>query len=64
MPTNTNSTLRKRRKTLHGWKDGDKFCLSLEPKGLVCNVYASAVEALAEASRRHLPITWEDPSKL
>jgi hypothetical protein len=55
--------MRKTRKALHGWKQDGKFYLSLSPREtkLACNQYATSREALSEASKRHLPIIWEDP---
>lgn len=64
MPIRPGSRLRKTRTTLHGWKDGSSYCLSLEPRenGKAFNVYASSSDALKEASIRHVPIKWEDAS--
>lgn len=58
------SRMRKTRKALHGWKQDSNFYLSLAPKAdkMACNQYATSREALSEASKRHLPIIWEDPS--
>lgn len=66
MPVSSNSHLRKTRKAIHGWKDGGKFYTSLSarlengPK----NEHATAREALQEASRRHLPMVWENPGDI
>lgn len=62
MPVN-NSHLRKVRKAIHGWKDGDKFYTSLKPRleKAPRNEHATSREALQEASRRHLAMIWEDP---
>lgn len=64
MPINANSRMRKTRKALHGWKEDGKFYLSIAPRGenLPCNRYDTALAALSEASKRHLPIIWEDPA--
>lgn len=50
-------------KAIHGWKDGDKFYTSLRPKAdkSAANQHDTAQDALREASRRHLPIIWDDP---
>lgn len=58
-----NSSMRKKRLHYHGWKEGDVYCLSVLPKGDKgpANKYSSAQDALKEASKRHLPIVWEDP---
>ena len=66
MPINPDSRLRKIRKTIHGWKDGDRYFTSLQPReaGAPRNEHASATDALREASRRHLPLTWEDPKAI
>jgi len=62
MPINPNSRLRKTRKAIHGWKDGAKFYTSLKPRheNAGANEHATAREALAEASKRHLSLIWED----
>lgn len=68
MPVNERSHLRKTRKGIHGWKemtkDGERFFTSLKPRteNAPKNTHKSAREALQEASRRHLPMIWEDPS--
>jgi hypothetical protein len=64
MPISSNSHLRKVRKAIHGWKDGLVFYTSLKPRSENAprNAHATSREALAEASKRHLPIVWEDPS--
>lgn len=66
MPINPNSRLRKSRLAIHGWKDGDKFYTSLQPRlaKAPCNEHANAREALAEATKRHLPIVWENPAEI
>ena len=56
--------MRKKRTAYHGWTEGGKVYLSLEPRGVCRNVYQSAQDALSEASKRHLPIVWEDVSKV
>ena len=48
-------------KAYHGWKEGDKFFLSIEPRGIARNEYETARDALREASKRGRPIIWEDP---
>lgn len=64
MPINANSRMRKTRKAIHGWKADGKFYTSLKSRleKAPCNEHATAREALAEASRRHLPVVWEDPA--
>lgn len=64
MPINPNSHLRKTRKAVHGWKADGKFYTSLQPplESAPRNEHATAREALAEASRRHLPLVWKDAS--
>lgn len=64
MPINPNSRMRKTRKAIHGWKDGETFFTSLRPRDekAPANQHASASEALREATRRHLPMVWDDPS--
>ena len=49
---------------IHGWKDGDKFYTSLKPREqkAPANPYSTALEALMEASKRGLPLIWDDPS--
>lgn len=49
---------------IHGWKDGEKFYTSLQPRTAkaAANAHDTAVEALREASKRGLPIVWDDPS--
>lgn len=66
MPISANSHLRKTRKAIHGWKDGDKFYTSLKPRleKAPRNEHATSREALAEAAKRHLPIIWENPSEI
>lgn len=51
-------------KAIHGWKDGEKFYLSLNPRGDAKNEYASAREAVSEASKRKLSIVWENPEEV
>ena len=49
---------------IHGWKGDDgKFYLSTKPwlDQRPANAYSDVTAALQEASRRHLPIKWEDP---
>lgn len=48
-------------KAYHGWKEDGKYFLSIEPRGIARNEYETAQEALREASKRGLPIIWEDP---
>lgn len=64
MPIRPNSNLRKKRMHFHGWKDGEEYFLSVYPRAEngPANKYPSASDALKEASKRHLPIVWEDPS--
>jgi len=64
MPIRPNSGLRKSRKNYFGWKDGNSYFVSLSPRSdnEPANQYASAQDALKDASSRHLPIVWEDPS--
>lgn len=66
MPINPNSHLRKTRTAIHGWRDGDKFYTSLRPRAekAAANIHDNAQEALREASSRHLPIVWDDPSEI
>jgi len=66
MPINPNSHLRKTRDCVYGWKDGDKFYTSLKPRrdNAARNEHASAIEALGEASQRHLSLVWEDPKDI
>lgn len=72
MPINRNSRMRQHRKAVHGWKEGEKFFLSLHPKGSCrvdksarpANGYASAQEALSEASRRSVAIVWHDSKEI
>ena len=61
---NLNSNLRKTRKAYFGWKEGGKYYLSIGPKAMnmARNEYGSAVDALKEASQRHVGVVWEDPS--
>lgn len=66
MPVNPNSHLRKVRKAIHGWKADGKFYTSLQPRpeNAPRNEHATAREALAEASKRHLPLVWENPKDI
>lgn len=64
MPIRPSSNLRKKRVAYHGWAEGGKFYLSLSPRGMARNEYESARDALKEAANRHLPIVWEDASKI
>jgi hypothetical protein len=66
MPVNPNSHLRKTRKAIHGWKEDGKFCTSLRPRteNAARNAHETAVDALAEANKRHLPIVWENPEEI
>jgi hypothetical protein len=48
----------------HGWKDGDKYYLSIEPRGQARNEYDSSLDALREASKRKRSIKWEDPKAI
>lgn len=48
-------------KHFHGWKDGEKFYLSIEPRGQARNEYETSRDALREASKRKRAIVWEDP---
>jgi hypothetical protein len=61
---NPNSSLRKTRKAYFGWKESGKYYLSVCPKemNMARNEYASALDAVADASKRHLGIVWDDPS--
>ena len=45
----------------YGWRDGDKYYLSIEPRGQARNEYDNPLDAVKEASRRHRSIIWEDP---
>lgn len=47
-------------KSFHGWREGDKYYLSIEPRGQARNEYKSSQEALREASTRRRAIIWED----
>ena len=49
-------------KQFYGWKDDGKYYLSIEPRGVARNEYATANDALREASSRGRGIVWEDPS--
>lgn len=51
-------------KEVHGWREGDKYFTSLQPRSASGpkNTHDSAQEALREASKRGLPIIWDDPS--
>lgn len=66
MPINRNSHLRKTRQSIHGWKDGGKFYTSLKPRleKAPCNEHETSLEALQEASRRHLSMIWENPGEI
>lgn len=66
MPINSRSHLRKTRNGIHGWKDGGKFYTSLKPRceNAPRNEHATSREALNEASRRHLPMIWENPEDI
>lgn len=48
-------------KAFHGWKDGEKYYLSIEPRGAARNEYATSREAVREASTRGRGIIWEIP---
>jgi len=63
MPISRSSHLRKVRKAIYGWKDGLVFYTSLKPKSENAprNAHMTSREALAEASKRHLSIIWENP---
>lgn len=58
-----NSSLRKKRTFYYGWKDGGVYFLSVSPREAneAANQYDTALQALADASARSLPIQWEDP---
>lgn len=64
MPINAGSRLRQKRTELHGWREGDDYFLSLKPRAekAANNRYASSQDALREASRRSLPVVWDDPA--
>lgn len=49
---------------VHGWREGDKYFTSLQPRAAngPKNTHDSAQEALREASKRGLPIVWDDPA--
>lgn len=66
MAINPNSHLRKTRKSIHGWKDGCKFYTSLKPRleKAPRNEHATSRDALAEASKRHLSLIWENPGEI
>lgn len=51
-------------KAIHGWRDGEKYYTSLRPRDekAAANEHANSQEALREASRRGLPIVWDDPA--
>ena len=53
-------------KEIHGWKDGGKFYTSLRPRSekVAANQHETAQDALREASRRGLPIIWDDPGAI
>ena len=55
-----------RLKKAYGWKDGDKFFLSLLPKTskAAANSYASPGDALRDASQRGLQIEWENVAEI
>jgi hypothetical protein len=61
---NLNSNLRKTRNAYFGWKEDGKYYLSIAPKdmNMARNEYASALDALKDASARHVAIVWDDPS--
>jgi hypothetical protein len=63
MPISSSSHLRKVRKAIHGWKADGKFYTSIRPRleNAARNEHETAREALAEASKRHLPIIWDNP---
>ncbi len=48
-------------KSFNGWKEGDKYYLSIEPRGQARNEYQTSQDALREASKRKRGIIWEDP---
>jgi hypothetical protein len=64
MSINANSHLRKVRKAIYGWKVDGKFYTSLKsrPENAPRNEHATALEALAEASKRNLSLVWERDS--
>lgn len=66
MPISRSSHLRKVRKAIHGWKDGEIFYTSLKPRQDQAprNAHATSRDALAEASKRHLPIIWDNPEDI
>ena len=66
MPTNPDSHLRKVRTAVYGWKDKGKFYTSLKPRleNAPRNEHESAIEALKEASKRQLPLIWENPGEI
>jgi hypothetical protein len=66
VPINPNSRLRKTRIAIYGWKSGGKFYTSLKPRAdnSPRNEHLSSTDALAEASKRHLPIVWENPVEI
>src|ERR1700752_3111912 len=53
-------------KKAYGWKDGDKFYLSLLPReaGAAANIYASPSDALRDAHPRGLAIEWDDSAEI
>lgn len=53
-------------KKAYGWKDGDRFYLSLLPRaaGAAANAYASPDDALLDAHPRRLAIEWENPAEI
>lgn len=49
---------------IYGWRDADKFYTSLRLRSerAPANQHDTSTDALREASRRGLPIVWDDPS--
>ncbi len=50
----------------YGWTEKGKFYLSTSPKtvGAARNEYASSREALSDAQRRGMSVSWEDPAAI
>lgn len=55
-----------RSKKAYGWKDGDRFFLSLLPRSqnAAANSYDSPLAALGDAHPRGLAIEWENPAEV
>lgn len=66
MAINPESRMRRTREAYYGWREGDKYFLSLKPRdaNAARNEYETSTDALREASERRLLIVWDKPEEI